>query len=435
MASVMAYVVGVVVIVVGVLVSIALHEVGHMVPAKKFGVRVSQYMVGFGPTIWSKTKGETEYGLKWIPLGGYVRLVGMYPTDEAVDAKKPTTWWGRMAAEARGASAEEIPPGEDHRAFYRLSVPKKLVVMFGGPTMNLVLAMVLMGIAMVGIGLPTQTTTLSAVEACVKTAAQATCPDDAAPSPAKAAGLQPGDTIVAWVGHEVDSWADLSSAIRASSGSVQVVVERDGQQMTLPVVVEEVSRDADGYVVAAGSSAAVTTTGYVGIGPTERVQRQPVWEVPTTVGNMAWQVGGIVVRLPQQVWSVADRTVHGEDRGAESVLSIVGLGRIAGETTSVEGNGINTSDRVWMLLQIIAALNVSLFVFNLIPLPPLDGGHIAAALWEGARRQVSRLRGTVRTRPADSARLVPVGYAVFALFAIMGVLLIWADLVNPVQFT
>lgn len=433
--EVMAYVVGVVIMIVGVLVSIGLHEVGHMVPAKKFGVRVSQYMVGFGPTIWSKTRGETEYGLKWIMLGGYVRLVGMYPTDEAVGAKKPTTWWGRMAAEAREASAEEIHAGEDHRAFYRLSVPKKLVVMFGGPVMNLVLAMVLMGIAMVGIGLPTPTTTVSSVSDCITTTTQTACAADAAPAPAKAAGLQSGDTIVSWDGQEVSTWDDLSAAIRASSGSVPVVVERDGQTMTLPVVVEEVSRDADGQVVASGSDAAVTTTGYVGIGPAEKVVRQPVWEVPKTVGSMAWQVGGIVVRLPQQVWAVADRTIHGEDRGVESVLSIVGVGRIAGETTSVEGNSITTSDRVWMLLQILAALNISLFVFNLIPLPPLDGGHIAAALWEGGRRQVSRLRGKVRTRPADSARLVPVGYAVFALFAVMGVLLIWADIVNPVRFT
>ncbi len=431
----MAYVVGVVIIVVGVLVSIGLHEIGHMVPAKKFGVRVSQYMVGFGPTIWSKTKGETEYGLKWIPLGGYVRLVGMYPTDEAVGAKKPTTWWGRLSADARAASAEEIHPGEDHRAFYRLSVPKKLVVMFGGPVMNLVLALVLIGIIMVGIGLPTQTTTVSNVSDCVLTTTQTECPADAAPAPAKAAGLRSGDTIVSWDGSKVGSWDELSAAIRASSGSVPVVVERDGQTMTLPVDVEKVSRDADGNVVSSGSQATGTTTGYIGIGPELRNERQPIWEVPTTVASMAWQVGGIVVRLPQQVWAVADRTINGEARGAESVLSIVGVGRIAGETTSVEGSAISTSDRVLMLLQILAALNISLFVFNLIPLPPLDGGHIAAALWEGARRQVSRLRGAVRTRPADSARLVPVGYAVFVLFLVMGVMLMWADVVNPVRLT
>ncbi|MCL2850644.1 MAG: site-2 protease family protein, partial [Micrococcales bacterium] len=134
-------------------------------------------------------------------------------------------------------------------------------------------------------------------------------------------------------------------------------------------------------------------------------------------------------------WAVADTTVRGQDRGTDTVLSVVGLGRIAGETTSVEGDGINTSDRVWMLLNILAALNVSLFVFNLIPLPPLDGGHMAAAVWEGVRRKARRLRGgdPDDTTPADSARLVPVGYAVFVLLGVMGAVLILADLINPVQ--
>ncbi|MCL2090559.1 MAG: site-2 protease family protein [Micrococcales bacterium] len=462
MGNVLMYVVGVVILVVGVLVSIGLHEIGHMVPAKKFGVRVSQYMVGFGPTIWSKTKGETEYGLKWIPLGGYVRLVGMYPTDEAVGAKKPTTWWGRTAADARAASAEEIHEGEDHRAFYRLSTPKKLVVMFGGPVMNLLLAVVLMGIVMVGIGVPTQTTTIASVEDCILVGEQTKCPAAAVPAPAKTAGLQPGDVIVSWDGHKADSWADVRGAIRGSSTvpgvgkEVQVVIERDGRLMTLPITVEPVCRDKSGKVVSCESEAVVCSdrsgkkvkctssgatkaAGYAGIVSAERTQRKPVWEVPTTVGSMVWQVGDIVAHLPQRVWDVADRTINGEGRGEESVLSIVGVGRIAGDTTSVDASADSLvsgpTDRIRMLLGVLAALNISLFVFNLIPLPPLDGGHITAALWEGARRQVSRLRGQVRTRPADSARLVPVGYAMFVLLLAMGVMLIWADIVNPVKFT
>ena len=159
--------VGVLVFVVVLLGSIALHEVGHMVPAKRFGVRVSQYMVGFGPTLWSRTRGETEYGVKALPLGGYVRLIGMYPTDEAVGAKAPRTWWQRVAADARAASSDEIHPGEDHRAFYRLSTPKKLVVMLGGPVMNLLIAVVLLVVAYVGIGVPTAGTTVASVSECI----------------------------------------------------------------------------------------------------------------------------------------------------------------------------------------------------------------------------------------------------------------------------
>ena len=150
----MAYLVGVLVFVVVLLASIGLHEVGHMVPAKRFGVRVSHYMVGFGPTLWSRTKGETEYGFKAIPLGGYVRLVGMYPPPTPSATRPRGTWVGRLARDARQASAEEIHPGEDARAFYRLSTPKKLVVMLGGPVMNLVIAFVLLAIVFVGIGAP-----------------------------------------------------------------------------------------------------------------------------------------------------------------------------------------------------------------------------------------------------------------------------------------
>ncbi|MCL2850177.1 MAG: site-2 protease family protein, partial [Micrococcales bacterium] len=279
----MAYVGGVVIIVLGILFSIGMHEVGHMLPAKKFGVRVSQYMIGFGPTVWSKVKGETEYGLKWIPLGGYVRLVGMYPTREAVGAGAPTTWWGRAAADAREMSAEEIHPGEDHRAFYRLSVPKKLVVMFCGPLMNLLLAVVLMSVALVGLGLPTRTTTVADVPACVPTGTAAPCAPDAPASPAKAAGLRAGDKVVSWDGHEITSWDQLSETIRATSSdtAVEVVVERDGQRVRLePLRVVQVARDADGYVVPTGSNTAVGMAGYAGIAPSEQIQRQPVWKAP-----------------------------------------------------------------------------------------------------------------------------------------------------------
>ena len=183
----MAYLVGVLVVLVGVLVSIALHEVGHMVPARRFGVRVSHYFVGFGPTVWSRTRGETEYGIKAIPLGGYVRLVGMYPTAEAMGNPQPRTVFGRIAAQAREVSAEEIRPGEDHRAFYRLSAPKKLVVMLGGPVMNLVIAAVLLGIAYVGIGVPGSTTTLGSVSQCVL-AADAPADQQCTPTDQPAAG-------------------------------------------------------------------------------------------------------------------------------------------------------------------------------------------------------------------------------------------------------
>ncbi|MCL2455186.1 MAG: site-2 protease family protein [Micrococcales bacterium] len=433
----MAYLVGVLIAVVVILASIALHEVGHMVPAKRFGVRVSQYMVGFGPTIWSKTKGETEYGLKWIPLGGYVRLVGMFPTKEAVDAKEPTTWAGRAAADAREMSAEEIRPGEDGRAFYRLSVPKKLVVMFGGPFMNLLLAFVLMAIVLVGIGLPVTTTTVGAVGGCVLAGNEEECAEGAPVGPAAAAGMLPGDTIVSWGGQPISTWDDAWRAIRASSGSVEVLVQRDGRPVTLTVDVAQTERpavDDDGLLVTdASGDVVMTLVGYAGIEPQRVMERQPLWSVPVAVGDMTVQTASIVVVLPQRVWDVAARTFSGQDRGSETVLSVVGVSRIVGETAAIQDERVTLARQAAMLLSILAALNISLFVFNMIPLPPLDGGHIAAALWEGVRKRVSRWRGVERTRPADSARLVPVGYVMFVLLIVMGVVMIWADIVNPAR--
>ena len=236
----MEYLVAVLIVFVVLLLSIGLHEVGHMVPAKRFGVRVSHYMVGFGPTLWSRTKGETEYGFKAIPLGGYVRLVGMYPPDAAVGNPPARTWLGRLARDARQASAEEIRPGEDARAFYHLSTPKKLVVMLGGPVMNLVIAIFLMAIVLVGIGLPTTTTHLAGVSQCVIPAGadesrECTAADEAAP--AAAAGIEPGDTVVSYDGTEITSWEQLSGLIRdTGEQEVPIVVERDGELVDLSLI-------------------------------------------------------------------------------------------------------------------------------------------------------------------------------------------------------
>ncbi|HWJ84855.1 MAG TPA: site-2 protease family protein [Cellulomonas sp.] len=435
----MAYLVGVLIVVVVLLLSIGLHEIGHMVPAKRFGVRVSQYMVGFGPTLWSRTKGETEYGLKAIPLGGYVRLVGMYAPDEAVGNPPANTWYRRLSRDARQASAEEILPGEDARAFYHLSTPKKLVVMLGGPVMNLVIAFVLLGIVAVGFGMPAQTPTLSTVSQCV-------IPSDADPdrsclptdqaAPGAAAGLLPGDTVVSYDGVAVDSWDQLTAAIRATGDeATPIVVERDGAQVELtvtPVVAQRGVYDDNGQPVLDSSGKQKTqAVGFLGISPTEVMERQSPLAVPGIVADRTWQTVSVVATLPARVGDLVQTTFGNEERDANSIVGVVGIGRFAGEIASADG--VSDGIRAAALLEMLAALNIALFVFNLIPLPPLDGGHVAAALWEGGRRQVARLRGRPRPGAFDSAKLVPLAYGVFVVLGAVGLLLVYADVVNPIQ--
>lgn len=433
------FVVGVLVIFVGVLVSIALHEVGHLVPAKRFGVKVTKYMVGFGKTLWSTQRGETEYGVKAIPLGGYVRLVGMYPPARPrPDGSARTGFFATMAEDARAVTAQEVGPGEEGRTFYSLSVPKKLVVMLGGPVMNLVIAVVLITVVLVGFGTWSLTSTLSYVAPCVVAADEGDreCTPADPVAPGAAAGIQAGDQVMSWGGTAVEDWADLSAAIRAGgTGPTDVVVLRGGEEVTLVVTPAVAERPVvrDGKVVTDADGVAVTEpVPYVGIGPaTERV-RQPITAVPGAVGNVVQQTGAVVLTLPQRVLEAGQAAVGARERTGD-VVGLVGIGRVAGEIASLEATSYSLLDRFADLLLLLAALNVALFVFNLIPLPPLDGGHVAGALWEGLRRQAARLRHRPDPGPVDVARALPLAYAVVIVMIAMTLVITYADIVSPVS--
>jgi membrane-associated protease RseP (regulator of RpoE activity) len=439
------YLAGVVAFAVAIAVSIGLHEVGHLAPAKRFGVRVTQYMIGFGPTVWSRKSGDTEYGVKAIPLGGYIRMIGMFPPKRGDDPRflrrSSTGRLSVLADQARAQSMEELKAGDEDRVFYKLSVPKKVVVMMGGPTMNLLIAAVLLTITTSVLGMPAATTTLGVVNDCVLPASATTtsCSPSDPKAPASAAGLRPGDRIVSYAGVPITSWNRLHDQIRVSRGTaVPVVVERAGRQLTLsitPIVTDRPVYDAQGRPEKTATGQVRTERiGFLGVSPTQQLRRESVTAVPGVLWQGLSGTAGVVLRIPQKMVGVAQAAFGSGQRDPNGPVSIVGVGRITGEaTTQAPDSGFGWRGWLVFYFGIIAALNIALFIFNLIPLLPLDGGHVAGALWEGARRTVARLRHRADPGPTDVARLLPIAYAASAVLIAMSVLLIYADIVNPIN--
>ncbi len=440
MDSVLLFILGVVILAVGLAVSIALHEIGHLVPAKLFGVKVTQYMIGFGPTLFSRRKGETEYGVKAIPFGGYISMIGMFPPAKRGGTARSanTGFLSSMATDARSASADTIGEGEEHRAFYLLPVWKRIVIMFGGPFMNLLIAVVLFAILLMGFGTAQASTTIGSVSACVQQAgstSQECGPNDPA-APGAEAGILPGDRLVSIDGAPVTSWQESTDTIRASAGKALVlVVARDGAEKTLtltPLLTERPVFDQAGVAVTDAAGKPVTTdVGFVGIGPASELVRQPVTAVLPAVGDNIAGVAKIIINLPQRMVDVAQAAFGPGERDPNGPISVVGVGRVAGEIAALDTITVQT--KVASLIGLLGSLNIALFVFNLVPLMPLDGGHIAGALWEGIRRAFAKLFRRPDPGPVDTARLMPLTMAVVLIVGAMSALLIYADIVKPVN--
>ncbi|WP_061964410.1 M50 family metallopeptidase [Demequina aurantiaca] len=436
----MAQVVGILVLVLGLLISIGLHEMGHMIPAKKFGVRVSQYFVGFGPTLWSRHGKETEYGIKAIPLGGYVKLVGMIPPEESVKPLKVKGRIAEMIGDSRAASTEEVLPGEDYRAFYHLAWWKKVIVMAGGPLVNLFLALLLFTTVLVGFGSPTPTLTVNETVPCIPAAGALECEAGDPQSPAAAAGLEPGDQITAIDGLAVTEWPELTEYVAANPGKTMPLdVVRDGEDLTLTVTPTERERavtDADGVVVTNASGDVETeTVGYLGVAPEVVNQPQGIGAGAALTWDYLGKTFNVVFHLPQNLYHVTLAALGQEDRDTQSVIGVVGVGRIAGDVASADVEGYGLSEKIADMLMLLGGLNLALFVFNMIPLVPLDGGHIASAIWQAIKNGWAKARALPKPRPVDVARMMPLAYGVFGLLLVMGLVLIVADIVAPVSVT
>ncbi|WP_218711871.1 site-2 protease family protein [Arthrobacter sp. BF1] len=440
MVTVLLFIGGVLFVAVGIALSIALHEVGHLLPAKLFKVRVTRYMIGFGPTVWSRKKGETEYGIKAIPAGGYVAMVGMYPPNPTDGSVRPssTGMFQTLATEARSAAHEEVGPEDANRVFYKLPVWKKIIIMLGGPVMNLLIGVVLMGILLMGFGMAQATTTVSEVNACQVAYGEPVPTDlsNCTKTPAAAAGLKPGDVITSFDGKDVTDWAAFTEQVRASAGkTVPLVYERAGQSISTtitPVLTARPVIGSNGQAEVDASGTAVTVqAGFLGVGPTSAMVRQPASSVLPTVGENIVQIGGVVFQLPQKLVGVAQAAFSAEPRDPNGPISVVGVGRVAGEVAAMEQ--IPVSSRVATLISLLAGVNLALFVFNLIPLLPLDGGHVLGALYEGVRRFAAKVFKRKDPGPFDIAKLLPVTYVAAVVLIGMGALLIYADIVKPVN--
>jgi membrane-associated protease RseP (regulator of RpoE activity) len=381
--------------------SVMFHEWGHFTTARRFGMKATEFFVGFGPTLWSTRRGETEYGVKAIPAGGFVRIVGMTP-------------------------AEPIDPADEPRAFWRQPARRRAVVLVSGSVMHFILAAVLIVVALVVFGTAQPTTAIAEVARCVPaTGTQCTAGDP--PSPAQAAGIRPGDIVTSVDGREAAEWATVTDAIRASAEQpLQMRLDRDGRPVTVTVVPVAAERTDD--------SGATVTVGVAGLVPqTEVVRSNPVaaaadagrglWELTQATGQALWA-------LPSNVPDLLSQTFGGAPRGADDLVGPVG---IAQGSVAVLSGELPLSARIASFLLLMAGVNVFIGWFNLLPLLPLDGGHLAVLGWESLRSAWARRRRRPDPGPVDVTRLAPVAYAVLGLLVALSLLLLTADIINPVD--
>ena len=443
------YTLGVVSFVVAILVSIGLHEFGHLIPAKRFGCKVPQWFIGFGPTVWSKQIGDTEYGVKAIPLGGYVKIVGMLPPG-AQDLVEETTYdedgeqvhkvrrsntgmFTQLISDARAAEWEYVKQHDTDKLFYRLVWWKKVIVMAGGPMVNIAIAFSLFVLLFATYGNPRDEVvepTVAAVPACVIPIAELPrdCTTTDPASPAAKAGILPGDEIVSFNGAPFRDWDRFQAQIRGNAdGDAVIEVRRDGELLTLTTNTTVTLRQTS------VEDQTLTEVGFLGVQPEVSLQTGGVLYTVDQMGTMTVETVQALGQLPVKVYEVGRAIVGLQERDPESPVSIVGGGRFAGEAAS--SDAFPLVDKLVTLLFLIASFNFFIGMFNFVPLLPLDGGHIAGALYEGLKRGVARLRGRPDPGHVDVAKLLPIAYVVGLAMLVMGLVLIVADFVVPLHIS
>lgn len=389
---------GVIAFIVIILLSIVLHEAGHYLTAKAFRMKVTEFFVGFGPRLWSFRRGETEYGVKAVPAGGYVRIIGM--TDQ-----------------------EEVDAGDEPRAFYRQAAWKRLIVMAAGSAMHFIIAFALFAGVYALASQARATTTIGSVSPCVSDSADECEPGDPV-SPAMQAGFQTGDRLVSVNGTQVADWAGFVNVVQDAGGErLNIVVERDGELTTLiatPTVRERASPDDPMRTV---------SIGWLGVGPEPESYRlspgAAIVEAGGSIGEAVKLTGQTLWAIPSKIPELWDSAVNGGERGLDQPVGVVGVSRISGELVE--------QDALASFFLLMAGLNVIIGVFNMLPFLPLDGGHVALLLIDRGRALLYRLVGRADPGRLDPSRLMPAAYLFLILLVMLTVLLLVADIVNPVQ--
>jgi membrane-associated protease RseP (regulator of RpoE activity) len=392
--------IGWVIFLVALLFSVMLHETGHFVLAKKFGMKATRYFVGFGPTIWSTKRGETEYGIKALPLGGFVKIIGMHSLDDVED------------------------PADEPRSFRRHPAWQRILVLCAGSITHFVLAFVLIFALALGIGITNDNTTkLGTISQCVAANTSqlntGTCTASDKASPAKQAGLRTGDQVTAFNGTPVSNWTQLGNLIRKAPPGSQatITVKRNGQTLNLHATLATVS----------GRSGS-----YLGIAPTVVISRANPVRAAQYAGSA---FGQVIVGSAKAVAALpgALPELFSKERGstaAGQVSSVVGAAEATGAAVAAN---VGWQYKVSFVLLLIASLNIFVGLFNMLPLLPLDGGHVAVVVWERIRAWYARLRGRPDPGLVDMAKLLPVSFSIFMVLMFFGVVLVLADIVNPLN--
>ena len=372
---------GILAFVLALLTSVMLHELGHFLTARKFGMRVSEFFIGFGRRIWSMTRGETEYGIKAIPAGGYCRIEGMTPTDE-------------------------MPAGEDHRAFYRASSLRKLIVLGAGSFAHFLIGFLLIFSIFFAVGYTTLTPTIAEI---------------APNSVASQVGFQPGDEIREINGKVVTNWAVDAKVISESNGAVlHFVVLRDGKEVAIdaaPTYNAEAKRYMIGLITALGTE----RDGFV----------KSLTQTTTSTRVLVKESAKSLIALPSKVPQLFRETFLNEARDPNGLVGVVGAARVSGQ--AVGSDKLNNNERLGTFILLIASLNIFVGLFNLLPILPLDGGHMAVAIADEVRALFARLRRKPRPAPINVNVLTPITGVVVVLLIILTVLLVIADIINPVS--